>query len=194
MTADTSTVSPALPAVDSPPDPYRSLTNWLAGLARTGNRGAIVDLQRPHHASEALARAGRFAPDDSIASRTPFEVTAYLFAAYHAGLPWADNVRLYGSGDLGTAMRRIGSGALRGPRDPGCDRLFKQIVAPGPLPRVRLEHAIKRLRNDDRFPPSWSQLAHDLAAWNDSEAAVRHQWARSFWAPRYHVQPKRTHA
>ncbi|MFI1203485.1 type I-E CRISPR-associated protein Cse2/CasB [Streptomyces sp. NPDC020883] len=162
--------------------PHDALAGWLAGLVRTWNKSAICALQRPRDVTDALALAGRFAPCEK--DRPAFELTASLFALYHAGLPWREPVRLYGSGNLGSALRRVGSGKLRGPSDPGCDRLFKQLVAPGPVPRAHLEHAIRRLRTDDRFPPSWSQLAHDLAAWNTSQREVQHQWGRSFWAPK----------
>ncbi|MFF7415426.1 type I-E CRISPR-associated protein Cse2/CasB [Streptomyces lydicus] len=172
----------AAPQMTTQHDPSGALAHWLAAMARSGNTGAICDLQRPHQPSEALALAGRFATDEK--DRPAFEFTATLFAQYHAALPWRDSIRHYGSGDMGAALRRVGSGALRGPSDPGCDRLFKQLVGPGALPWRHLQHAIARLRSADRFPPSWSQLARDLSTWSSPDREVQHRWARSFWAPR----------
>ncbi|MEU2794838.1 type I-E CRISPR-associated protein Cse2/CasB [Streptomyces sp. NPDC007100] len=111
------------------------------------------------------SRSVRHAETDT--DRPAFGLTASLFALYHAALPWRDGVRLYGSGDLGQALRRAGTGAFQGPKGPGCQRLFERLVAPGPLHRkeVLLQHAVTRLRTQDRFPPSWAQLAADLSGW-----------------------------
>lgn len=184
--------APATPAgspPETPPEPAGALAQWLAGLVRSWNNTAICELKRPAEVTEALATAGGFASCEK--DRPAFEVTAKLFATYHSALPWRENVRLYGSGDMGSALRRIGSGKFRGPADPGCDRLFKQLVARGPLPLAHLDHAVQRLRSADRFPPSWAQLARDLAAWHTHRREVQHQWGRSFWAPRAAALPGR---
>lgn len=164
-----------------PLQPHQQLGQWLAQLVRSGDNDALCALRRRQEPSPAQMTAAAFATREE--DRPAFEFTAHLFATYHAALPWQEPVRLYGSGDLGQALRRIGSPAGRGPADTGCDLIFKRLTAPGRLSERDLEHAIARLRSDDRYPPSWSRLAADLAAWNHTAETVRYEWARSFYTP-----------
>ncbi|EPH41024.1 type I-E CRISPR-associated protein Cse2/CasB [Streptomyces aurantiacus] len=161
----------------------RALGHWLAGLIRRHDRELLGQLQRPKRPPrlQAWTLAGNFAPTDS--ARDAYELTAHLFARYHAALPWQDPRRLYGSGDLGRTLRRIGTPGGYGPADPGCHRLFERLCTPGALPRQHLAHAIDRLRALDRIPPSWAQLADDLAAFTSHDDHVQHTWACSFFTP-----------
>ncbi|MFC0843526.1 type I-E CRISPR-associated protein Cse1/CasA [Streptomyces noboritoensis] len=157
------------------------LGHWLASLVRSHDQSALAALRegRGYHRGP-LQEAMSYAPEND---RAAYAATARLFARYHAALPWQEYVRLYGSGDLGRALGRVGSPGARGPKDPGCKRLFDRITAPGPLPLTDLAHAVDRLRAADRFPPNWAQLALDLAAWSDPDEATQNSWARSFYTP-----------
>lgn len=194
MTTATPPREPARPATTTPPDDTddatedvtagpRALAHWLAGLVRRRDQNLLGQLQRPKQPPrlEAWTLAGSYAPTDG--ARDAYELTAHLFARYHAALPWQHPTRLYGSGDLGRALRRIGTPAGRGPADPGCRRLFERLCTRGPLPRTHLEHTVDRLRALDRLPPSWSLLAEDLAAFHTPDDRVQHAWARSFYTP-----------
>ncbi|WP_199546347.1 type I-E CRISPR-associated protein Cse2/CasB [Streptomyces sp. N35] len=190
---DLTVVTPKQPLTGLPrPTGPKALTGWLVSLVRTHNQDLLGELRRRHtHSGEPMASqasdaAASFAPHDAL--RPAYEITAYLFARYHAALPYQEPQRLYGSGDLGRALRRIGSPGGRGPADPGCDRMFKRLITPGPLDETQLEHAIHRLRADDRIPPSWAQLADDLAAFTTRPEAVQRSWARSFYTP--HTRPQ----
>ncbi|RSO06923.1 hypothetical protein DMH18_26060 [Streptomyces sp. WAC 06783] len=184
---------------DARPQPgqaHQALAHWLAYRVRTFDQRALGALnprtsRGQIRKTQAYCEAVRHAETD--ADRPAFGLTASLFALYHAALPWRDGVRLYGSGDLGQALRRVGTGAFQGPKDPGCQRLFERLVAPGPLHRkeVLLQHAVTRLRTQDRFPPSWAQLAADLSGWAARGEPVQDAWAASFWTPA-HRTPTRT--
>lgn len=157
--------------------PTRSelLTQWLLGRVHSRDYATLAELRRPTISQNAHIEAGWFDPE----RREVFEQVAFLFAVYHRGA--AEPSRGYGS--LGSAARRIGTSVGRGPDDAGASRLMDRIVASRRPPLRHLQHAITRLRSCDRQPPSWSQLADDLARWNDRQARIRYHWAVDFHAP-----------
>ncbi|MEU6680985.1 type I-E CRISPR-associated protein Cse1/CasA [Streptomyces sp. NPDC046925] len=183
----------ALPAPSTTPgqesderEPHTKLAHWLARLVRTHDQRLLGELRRPHSRDALQARSIATSFADREDQEEAFALTARLFARYHVGLPYQEPVRQYGTGNLGSALRHLGSPAGRGPKDPGVKRLFKNITANGPLPERALEHAIARLRADNRFPPHWGQLALDLAALSKSTQSgdvVADTWARSFYTP-----------
>ncbi|MER5769113.1 type I-E CRISPR-associated protein Cse2/CasB [Streptomyces sp. NPDC001985] len=153
----------------------RRLTAWLAGLVRAREYGTLAELRRPTLSENAHIRAGWL--DES--RREVFEQVAFLFAVYHRGASSPS----YGWGSLGTAARAIGTGARRGPADPGAQRLMDRVVASRRPPLRHLQHTIARLRSCDRPPPSWAGLADDLARWGERDARIRYHWAVDFHAP-----------
>jgi CRISPR system Cascade subunit CasA len=163
--------------------PTRSelLTQWLLGRVHSRDYGKLAELRRPTISQNAHIEAGCFDPE----RREVFEQVAFLFAVYHRGA--VEPSRGYGS--LGSAARRIGTSVGRGPDDAGASRLMDRIVASRRPPLRHLQHAITRLRSCDRPPPSWSQLADDLARWTDRQARIRYHWAVDF-----HTPPPRTTA
>ncbi|MET8702925.1 type I-E CRISPR-associated protein Cse2/CasB [Kitasatospora sp. NPDC004723] len=120
-------------------------------------------------------RAEGFAPTEE--TREIFLQVAFLFARYHAG-------RLEpspGSGNVGSALRRIGTPAGRGPGNPGAVRLFSRLVAARRPPWRHLQHAVERSRSCETVPPSWAGLTEDLANWAGKRRPVQYEWARSFY-------------
>ncbi|GAA2417519.1 type I-E CRISPR-associated protein Cse1/CasA [Streptomyces mauvecolor] len=165
-----------------PPRPSPQMfAHWLAGLVRTADQGMLGMLRRRVDDREARMVAADFAPTRE--ARPAYNLTAHLFARYHQGLPWREPVRLYGSGDVGTVLRGLGTPAGRGPKDPGIKRLFDRVTGAHELPVTALQSVIDRLRTDGRFPPSWSQLARDLSVWDHPEEITQDLWAESFYTP-----------
>ncbi|MDT0453662.1 type I-E CRISPR-associated protein Cse2/CasB [Streptomyces hesseae] len=175
------------PAQDPPtPSPGQQLTAWLCGLVRARQYGQLADLRRPAALTQARLTAANFAPSED--SRHIFEQVAFLFARYHAG-------RLDpspGAGDTGAALRRIGTGAGRGPTNPGAVRLLDRVVASRRIPWRHLQHAIERARSCDTIPPSWTTLTEDLSGWSRKGRPVQYQWARSFYTPSFTPEPRET--
>ncbi|MFE2106685.1 type I-E CRISPR-associated protein Cse2/CasB [Kitasatospora sp. NPDC059463] len=151
------------------------LTAWLTTLVRNREYGQLAQLRRAGVTTKVHIWAGGYGPEN----REVFEQVAFLFALYHRGRSQPS----YGFGSLGSAARRIGTGALRGPDDPGAERLIDRIVAGRRIPWRHLQHTIARLRSCDEPPPSWSGLAHDLGRWHDRRARVAHGWAVDFYEP-----------
>ncbi|MEV6973736.1 type I-E CRISPR-associated protein Cse2/CasB [Kitasatospora sp. NPDC093806] len=168
------TPAPAAPA--GPPAPGDLLTSWLCGLVRARQYGQLADLRRPAALSRARLDAEEFAPAEE--TREVFRHVAFLFARYHAG-------RLDpspGSGNVGAALRRIGTSAARGQYNPGAVRLFDRLVAARRIPWRHLQHAVERARSCDTVPPSWARLTEDLAGWTERRRPVQYAWARSFYS------------
>ncbi|MFD7413165.1 type I-E CRISPR-associated protein Cse2/CasB [Kitasatospora purpeofusca] len=168
------------------PSPGRQLTTWLCGLVRARQYGQLADLRRPTAPTQARLTAANFAPSEE--TRQVFEQVAFLFARYHAG-------RLdpsQGWGDTGAALRRIGTGAGRGPANPGAVRLLDRVVASRRVPWRHLQHVIERARSCDTIPPSWADLTDDLAGWSHKGRPVQYRWARSFYTPTFIPEPSGT--
>ncbi|MFD4398570.1 type I-E CRISPR-associated protein Cse2/CasB [Kitasatospora sp. NPDC058478] len=172
--------SPVLPAPAPPePDLGKQLTAWLCGLVRARQYGQLADLRRPEAVTQARLIAANFALSEE--TRPVFEHVAFLFARYHAG-------RLDpspGSGDIGAALGRIGTGAGRGQANPGAVRLLDRVVASRRVPWRHLQHVVERARSCDTVPPSWAVLTEDLAGWSGWGRPVQYRWARSFYTPTY---------
>lgn len=160
-----------------PATPEQALTWWLCGLVRRYDYGRLGDLRRPRRLSEARLIAANHAPNED--DRAAYAFTAFLFARYHQGASRPS----YGSGDLGAAMRRIGTDAGRGPSDDGCKRIFNRLVNAGTRPEAALQNAVDRLRTGGCVPPSWETLAVDLTRWVTPNRSVQETWARSFFTP-----------
>lgn len=165
------------PAATKPPS--ARLTGWLNSLVRAHDNGALADLRRREAITETRLAAARFAEHDE--HRGVFEGVAFLFARYHQG---ASEPRP-GYGDLGDALRRIGSALERGPGNQGVARLMDRIIAPREIPWRHLQLAIERARADGVAAPSWAQLADDLTHWNERGRPVQYRWARNFYTPTY---------
>lgn len=179
------TMPPAAGSPTAASSPARALAGWLASLVESRNHDLLKGLTVPGHHFEAEARsqARQFAPAQK--HEGGYLLTAKLFARYHRGIPTLDRVRIFGSGDLGAACRRIGSSRSQGARDPGVQRLFRLLVASSPLHKVEptyLFQAIDRLRATRAVPPHWATLADDLAAWGTGDV-VRDRWGASFYTP-----------
>ncbi|MGW0469501.1 type I-E CRISPR-associated protein Cse2/CasB [Streptomyces sp. NPDC003027] len=161
--------------------PGAQLTGWLTGLVRSRNVGALAALRRPNPAqrTEPHYRAAAFAPAPD--EEPCYQLTAFLFARYHAGAI----TPTLGFGDVGTALRRIGSGATRGPEDPGAKRLLTLITASREIPARHLQHAIDRARSCSTAPPAWELLLADLARWKQRGRPVADAWGKSFFTPSY---------
>ncbi|MFF4012760.1 type I-E CRISPR-associated protein Cse1/CasA [Streptomyces sp. NPDC001717] len=185
----------ALPAEEAPDleseaktTPSRALARWLVSLVETRNHDFLKPLKESapsgplrSEALEALAVAAAFAPRE--AQRPAYELTAHLFARYHAAMPTMDWARLYGSGDMGSACRRIGLGLSRGPADPGCLAVFRRLTGDRAMPAAVLSEAVDRLRAAEAVSPHWASLVEDLADWPRRHESVRKEWARSFYTP-----------
>ncbi|MEV6164625.1 type I-E CRISPR-associated protein Cse2/CasB [Streptomyces sp. NPDC052052] len=156
------------------------LTDWLVSLVRDRRYGDLADLRRPAASTSTLIRAGWFAPPD--ADREIYEYVAFLFAVYHRGVHRPTR----GYGSLGSAARRIGGPAGRGPDDPGAVRLFDRIVSSRRVSHRHLQHAVARLRAGEQQPPSWTGLVEDLGRWNDRTARIAYRWAVDFHEPQSH--------
>jgi CRISPR system Cascade subunit CasA len=179
--ADTEEHVPEDPAAPKPPSVR--LAGWLHGLVRAHDNGALADLRRRHAITDTRLIAARFA--DQEAHRPVYEGVAYLFARYHQGT--SEPQRNYG--DLGDALRRIGSARERGPENQGVARLMDRVIAPREIPWRHLQLAIERARADGVAAPSWHQLAEDLIRWNERGRPVQYRWARSFYTPTYPTRP-----
>ncbi|MEU9107162.1 type I-E CRISPR-associated protein Cse2/CasB [Streptomyces xanthophaeus] len=155
--------------------PAERLAAWLTTLVRNREYAQLADLRRPRVRTNAHIRAGWFNPEQ----REVYEQVAFLFAVYHRGM----SQPTFGFGSLGDSARRIGSGAGRGPDDPGAARLIDRIVASRRVPWRHLQHTVARLRACDQKPPSWARLAEDLALWNDRKARISYRWAVDFHTP-----------
>ncbi|MEV6048792.1 type I-E CRISPR-associated protein Cse1/CasA [Streptomyces xanthochromogenes] len=160
---------------------HQMFAHWLAGLVRVQDQAMLGQLCHRVQDQQARMLAAEFAPNRE--ARPAYVLTAHLFARYHQGLPWREPVRLYGSGDVGKALRGLGSPAGRGPKDPGIKRLFDRVCGARDLPATGLQTVIDRLRTEGRFPPSWSQLAQELSAWDSREETTQDAWAESFYTP-----------
>jgi len=174
------------PPADERPASER-LTSWLCGLVLSHDYGTLADLRRLTIAgrgrggtpTRARLLAAGFAPEED--QRTVYERVAFLFARYHAGASRPHR----GFGNMGDALRKVGSAAGRGPRDAGATRLLDRLVASRDIPWRHLQHAVERARAGDTAPPSWAQLAEDLSRWKSRDRAVPYEWARSFYTPAY---------
>ncbi|MFF6955027.1 type I-E CRISPR-associated protein Cse2/CasB [Streptomyces sp. NPDC008317] len=151
------------------------LTRWLVGLVRSRDNGTLAELRRPTVSQNAHIEAGWFDPS----RRAVFEQVAFLFAVYHRGAVEPS----WGYGSLGTAARRIGTSLGYGPDDAGAGRLMDRVVSSRRPPLRHLQHTVARLRSCGKPPPSWAQLADDLARWSDRQARIRYHWAVDFHAP-----------
>ena len=163
----------------SPRTPSEQLTGWLAHLVRTHQYGALADLRRPTALTSSRLLAANFAAYDR--HREVYERVAFLFARYHAGAAEPH----YGYGTLGTALRKIGTPAARGPNDAGATRLLDRLVAARSIPWRHLQHAVERSRSCGTTPASWARLADDLTRWNERGRHVAYDWARDFYTPTY---------
>ncbi|MFD9531117.1 type I-E CRISPR-associated protein Cse2/CasB [Streptomyces goshikiensis] len=168
--------------------PSGAFAHWLVSLVETRNHGFLKPLKESlpsaalrGEALEALSLAADFAPREG--QRSAYELTAHLFARYHAAMPTLDRARLYGSGDMGAACRRIGLGFARGPADPGSLALFRRLTGDRSVPAMVLSEAVDRLRAGGSVPPHWASLVEDLADWPRRQESVRKEWARSFYTP-----------
>ncbi len=168
--------------------PGRAFARWLVSLVETRNHDFLKPLKESApsgalrgEALEALAVAAAFAPRE--AQRPAYELTAHLFARYHAAMPTMEWARLYGSGDMGSACRRIGLGHSRGPADPGGLAVFRRLTGDRAVPAAVLSEAVDRLRAAEAVPPHWASLVEDLADWPRRQESVRKEWARSFYTP-----------
>ncbi|MEE1931294.1 type I-E CRISPR-associated protein Cse2/CasB [Streptomyces sp. TRM 70351] len=171
-------------ATNKPPEqptktPSAELATWLTNLVRTRQYGQLADLRRPRARTTTHILAAAHAPADAPKQREVFEQVAFLFAVYHRGAIHPS----YGYGSLGTAMRKIGSPAGRGPNDPGATRLADRIVSSRRIPWRHLQHAVTRLRSCDQPPPSWRQLIDDLDRWTERGRPVPYSWAVNFHTP-----------
>ena len=164
-----------------PKPPSVQLTGWLCAVVRSQQLGVLADLRRPNAITRSHLTAAAFAPEEEY--RKVFETTAFLFARYHAGA----TVPKSGYGNVGAALRKIGSGAGRGPDDPGAARLLDRLVASREIPWRHLQHAIERARACEVQPPSWAQLTEDLCQWKSRRRpeTVPYTWARSFYTPTF---------
>ncbi|MEU3221693.1 type I-E CRISPR-associated protein Cse2/CasB [Streptomyces sp. NPDC006976] len=158
-----------------------ALTSWLASLVHNHDYASLAELRRPRVHREPHFRALWYSPTE--AQHEIYGQVAFLFAVYHQGRPKPD----FGYGSLGEAARRIGSGAGRGPDDPGAARLVDRIVSSRRIPWRHLQHAVARLRSCDRHPPSWARLVDDLSLWHDRKARISYEWGAAF-----HMPPART--
>lgn len=163
-----------------------ALTAWLAGLVHNRDYGSLADLRHPRIRKEPHFRAIWYSPGEQ--QEEIYERVAFLFAHYHQGR----SEPAYGYGNLGEAARRIGSGAGRGPDDPGAARLVDRIVSSRRIPWRHLQHAVIRLRTGGAQPPSWARLADDLSQWNDRKARVSYEWAVAFHLSRSRAAGVRT--
>ncbi|MFD7499484.1 type I-E CRISPR-associated protein Cse2/CasB [Streptomyces sp. NPDC059850] len=179
-------IAGAPPADERPPS--ERLNAWLRGLVHSHEYGTLADLRRltvPRRRSrrsapnQAQLLAANFAPHEH--QRAIYEGVAFLFARYHAG---ATRPRA-AYGDMGDALRKVGSIAGRGPKDPGARRLLDRLTATREIPWRHLQHAVERIRAGDTTPPSWVQLADDLSDWKSRHRDVPETWARSFYTPTF---------
>ncbi|MFB7513051.1 type I-E CRISPR-associated protein Cse2/CasB [Streptomyces sp. NPDC056144] len=154
-----------------------ALTAWLASLVHNNNYASLAELRRPGSQREPHFRALWYSPTE--AQREVYGKVAFLFAVYHQGRPKPS----FGYGSLGEAARRIGSGAGRGPEDPGASRLVDRIVSSRRVPWRHLQHAVARLRACDQQPPSWARLVDDLNQWHDRKARIPYEWGVAFHMP-----------
>ncbi|WP_431775455.1 type I-E CRISPR-associated protein Cse2/CasB [Streptomyces cucumeris] len=176
---------------DAPPQderpPAERLNAWLRGLVHSHEYGTLADLRRmpaPHRRHRAVpvrARllAAQFAPTED--QRVVYERVAFLFARFHAGASQPSAAY----GNMGDALRKVGTSAGRGPRDPGATRLLDRLTAAREIPWRHLQHAVERMRAGDTAPPSWAGLVDDLAAWKSREHDVPVAWARAFYTPTF---------
>ncbi|MER5492217.1 type I-E CRISPR-associated protein Cse2/CasB [Streptomyces sp. NPDC002454] len=153
------------------------LAAWLVTLVRNREYGKLAELRRTE-ATDSHIQAGWYGPKEH---REVYERVAFLFGVYHRGVP----VPRYGTGSLGTAARRIGDGAGRGPDNPGAQRLVSRIVASRRIPWRHLQHTITRLRSCEpqQQPPSWQRLTDDLVRWHDRRERIAYQWSVDFHSP-----------
>ncbi|AVI00287.1 hypothetical protein C5L38_35135 (plasmid) [Streptomyces sp. WAC00288] len=161
--------------------PGVQFAGWLAGLVRSRNVGDLAALRRlqPIPRLEAHYRAAAFAPMPE--QEQYYQLTAFLFARYHAGATSPH----YGYGDVGAALRRIGNGLTRGPKDPGAKRLLTRITASREVPARHLQHVIDRARSCGTAPPAWELLPDDLARWQERGRPIADAWGKSFYTPTY---------
>ncbi|MFF2022180.1 type I-E CRISPR-associated protein Cse2/CasB [Streptomyces sp. NPDC058171] len=159
--------------------PSEQLTAWLMSLVRNREYGMLAELRRTKP-TDSHVRAGWYAPTRE--QRETYERVAFLFSLYHQGASAA----LLGKGSLGTAARRIGDGAGRGPDNPGAQRLLSRVVASRRVPWRHLQHTITRLRACDQPPPSWTRLTDDLIRWHDRKARIAYEWTVEFHQPPTH--------
>lgn len=155
------------------------LADWLAVRVRAHDFGALAALRRPNALTEQRLICANFA--DAEEQRPVFEKVGFLFARYHAGAARPH----YGFDNVGGALRRIGSSALKGPKNPGVAALFDRIAASHEIPWAHLQHAVERARACGAAPPNWAQLTEDLALWKTRGRPVAYDWARAFYTPTY---------
>ncbi|MFF5393158.1 type I-E CRISPR-associated protein Cse2/CasB [Streptomyces sp. NPDC013012] len=154
-----------------------ALASWLVSLVHNHDYASLAELRRPRVQRAPHFRALWYSPTE--AQREIYGQVAFLFAVYHQGR----SRPAFGHGSLGEAARRIGSGAGRGPDDPGAARLVDRIVSSRRIPWRHLQHAVTRLRACDQQPPSWALLVDDLTRWHDRKARVPYQWGVAFHMP-----------
>ncbi|MBT2384509.1 hypothetical protein [Streptomyces sp. ISL-11] len=133
------------------PEPHRALAHWLAARVRTQDRHTLGQLLRNDPRTQGWQHATAFATDPG--HRQAYGATAWLFALYHQSIPTLDERFLYGSGDVGRALRRLGPPHNSGPKNTGCYRLYERLVTYGPLPLTALDQAVCWMRSQGRIPP-----------------------------------------
>ncbi|MGC5000754.1 type I-E CRISPR-associated protein Cse2/CasB [Streptomyces sp. DT195] len=153
------------------------LAAWLVSLVHNRDYASLAELRRPRVQKEPHFQALWRSPTE--AQREVYLQVAFLFAVYHQGR----SKPTVGYGSLGEAARRIGSGAARGPADPGAARLVDRIVSSRRIPWRHLQHAVARLRACEQQPPSWARLVDDLTRWHDRKSRVPYEWGVAFHMP-----------
>lgn len=177
------------PPLDERPAPVR-MNSWLCGLVHKHDYGDLADLRRitppkrgsqsaRRPVSQAALRAAAFAPEEEL--RVVYQQVAFLFARFHMGASRPHS----GFGDMGQAVRRIGTSSGRGPKNTGAVRLLDRLTTSREVPWRFLQHAIERSRAGETAPPSWAQLVIDLSDWRSRTRDVPESWARSFYTPSY---------
>ncbi|MFJ8134167.1 type I-E CRISPR-associated protein Cse2/CasB [Streptomyces hydrogenans] len=170
---------------DAERPPGAQLAGWLATRVRSRDVAALAALRRlnPDPRLDVHYWVAHYAPTPE--EEQYYQLTAFLFARFHAGALSPH----YGYGDVGAALRRIGNGLTRGPKDPGAKRLLTRITASRELPTRHLQHVVDRARSCHTAPPAWELLPNDLARWQERGRPVADAWGRSFYTPTY---PNRT--
>ncbi|MEW2133188.1 type I-E CRISPR-associated protein Cse2/CasB [Streptomyces sp. NPDC005435] len=163
-----------------------ALTAWLVSLVHNRDYASLAELRRPHVRKKPHFQALWYSPTQ--ARREVYLQVAFLFAVYHQGRSKPAS----GYGSLGEAARRIGSGAGRGPADPGAARLVDRIVSSRRIPWRHLQHAVARLRACEQQPPSWARLVDDLTRWHDRRARVPYEWGVAFHMPPARIAASRS--
>jgi CRISPR system Cascade subunit CasB len=156
-------------------DREQAFSEYLSGLAKNENRGALAALRRGLSDSGASGAAinryvaGWLRDRDRRWDEDCFYLVAGLFGRYPSTKPAKHNF----GGSYRELCAAKGTESLE-------RRFVALLAADAESVGMHLRHAVALLASKE-IAVDWAQLLHDLRRWGQPKRRVQRRWAREFW-------------